>query len=59
MNGTVKWLDKDRGYRFFGRQMAISLSTQFGLQLAAGDQVTFELALDQKSGRKAINVRAA
>jgi hypothetical protein len=39
--------------------MAISLSTQFGLQLAAGDQVTFELALDQKSGRKAINVRAA
>jgi cold shock CspA family protein len=30
----------------------------FGLQIAAGDQVKFEIAPDKKSGRnKAINVR--
>jgi CspA family cold shock protein len=64
VNGHVKWFDKTRGYGFLdtpdGDLFVHASAVLFGLQLEAGDQVSFDVAPDQKSGRnKAINVKAA
>jgi cold shock protein len=64
VNGTCKWFDKERGYEFLdtpdGDLFVHVSGIDFGMQLAVGDQVQFDIAPDKKSGRnKAINVRAA
>ena len=63
MNGKVKWFDKGRGYGFLatpdGDIFVHASGVLFGLQLEEGDEVTFDITPDQKSGRnKAVNVRA-
>jgi CspA family cold shock protein len=64
MNGTVKWFDDSRGFGFIGTEQGDvfchASGILFGLKVAVGDQVTFDVAPDKKSGRnKAINVRLA
>ena len=65
MNEVVKWFDKGRGFGFIdtrgkGDVFVHASGVLFGLQLEEGDEVTFDITPDQKSGRnKAINVRAA
>lgn len=64
MNGTCKWFDKGRGFGFLetpnGDLFVHASAILYGLQLEAGDQVTFDVEPDKKSGRnKATNVRAA
>jgi cold shock protein len=64
VNGTCKWFDKGRGYGFLdtpdGDLFVHASAILFGLQLEAGDSVSFDVEQDKKSGRnKAVNVRAA
>jgi cold shock protein len=64
VNGTCKWFDKTRGYGFLdtphGDLFVHASAVLFGLQLEAGDSVSFDVEPDKKSGRnKAVNVRAA
>ena len=64
MTGKIKWFDKDRAFGFIdtgnGDVFVHASGVLFGFQPEAGDEVTFDITPDQKSGRnKAINVRAA
>ena len=64
MNGTVKKFDNDRGFGFINTEngdLFFHISAvEFGLKIAAGDSVAFDVVPDAKSGRnKAVNVKLA
>lgn len=64
MNGKINWFDKERKFGFISSQSGdvfVHISgVLFGYQPEAGDEVTFDITADKKSGRnKAINVKAA
>jgi cold shock CspA family protein len=64
VNGKVKWYDQARKFGFIETQQGDvfvhASGILFGLQLAEGDEVTFDITRDEKSGRnKATDVRAA
>jgi CspA family cold shock protein len=62
--GTVKWFDEEKAFGFIGTPdgdvFVHKSGIAYGMKLAAGDSVQFDIVPDQKSGRcKATNVRAA
>jgi len=61
ITGTVKWFQSARGYGFItadgGEDVFVHASeVPLGLLLGKGDEVTFELAADDRGRSKAVNL---